>query len=112
MALKPELFKAILAMDAYNRGYDAGIDLPNSIGSKIGNASVIRTRGEDDAEAIGFYAIAYQLAGGEKVISIRGTDNKDVLSKDIFKTDVWNGWGVALGSPEGKQAGMVRSGFS
>lgn len=27
MAIKPELMKAILAMDSYNRGYDAGIDL-------------------------------------------------------------------------------------
>ena len=30
MSLSPELMKAILSMDAYNRGYDAGIVLTPS----------------------------------------------------------------------------------
>lgn len=35
MAISADLFAAILAMDSYNRGYDAGL---NVVGDQIGNA--------------------------------------------------------------------------
>jgi hypothetical protein len=35
--MKPELLQAILAMDAYNRGYDRGLNVD---GNQIGNWSV------------------------------------------------------------------------
>jgi hypothetical protein len=82
MAISRELFSAILAMDSYNRGYDAGIsglsDTPNT---QIGNAHVIVANGDPVAQSAGFYAIAYDMTGatnfavGEKVVSYRGTDN-------------------------------------
>lgn len=98
--MNSNLFKAILAMDAYNRGYDAGIKFGNLTGNnsvdtpgvvRIGNAIVTNVRGQQDAQDIGFYAIAYDLdgvAGGEKVISYRGTDDFDgpadlLTSKDV-----------------------------
>ena len=37
MSISPDLFRAILAMDSYNRGYDLGIDLS---GSQIGLANI------------------------------------------------------------------------
>ena len=53
-----DLLKAILAMDAYNHGYNAGI---LGLGNQIGTATLTTERGQADAEAIGFYAIAYTL---------------------------------------------------
>jgi len=38
--MNDDLFKAILAMDAYNRGYDEGISELGGIDSKIGNATI------------------------------------------------------------------------
>lgn len=101
------LMKAILSMDAYNRGYDASIKFGNLSGNnsvdapnttQIGKAVVTNTRGQQDAQDIGFYAIAYDLdgvAGGEKVISYRGTDDFDggiTNSKDAY-----HGWSLGGG---------------
>jgi hypothetical protein len=110
MTIQPELFKAILAMDAYNRGYDAGINtLPsNTDGSvKIGSAKIIDDRGDTSAQAIGFYAVAYDYSG-ETIISYRGTDDPingiwDVLTSQ----DVWNGWSAGTGSTESRQGEMA-----
>lgn len=63
------LFKAILAMDSYNRGHGQGIVIS---GSKIGNAIIYDTKGDVVAQAAGFYGVAYQVAGGETIISYRG----------------------------------------
>ena len=74
------LFRAILAMDSYNRGYGAGIS--NLVDTGLGTATILFDaedsesfpQGEDDAaQDAGFYAIAYQLSDGSKVISYRGT---------------------------------------
>lgn len=76
MAMNTDLMLAILAMDSYNRGYGAGI---KSIVGVIGNAtvdrdsSVLLTNGQRLDIPAGFYAVAYNYAGG-KVISYRGTD--------------------------------------
>jgi hypothetical protein len=95
MTMSPELMKAILAMDAYNRGYDEGV---TGIGNAIGSATFFDESdvGQGQAgRAASFYAVAYTYAG-EKVISFRGTD--DVAA------DALTGWGVGVGSANGVQA--------
>jgi hypothetical protein len=80
MSMNPDLFHAILAMDAYNRGYGAAIkDLPSAPGTQIGTATIVDTKGDIEAASASFYAIAYNWDGGT-VISYRGTD---VLSSDL-----------------------------
>jgi hypothetical protein len=88
-----DLFLSILSMDAYNRGYGAGIsdgvnidsegndvDGLGGIGSSIGSAIVINQNITLQAQDAGFYAVAYDTPDGI-VISYRGTDEpKDVLS--------------------------------
>ena len=79
--MNEDLFRAILAMDAYNRGYNSGIaNLSDALGAQIGNATIaLRTLSTDmDSVKASFYAIAYNWNGGT-VISYRGTD---VLSSD------------------------------
>ena len=85
---KADLIHAILALDAYNRGYGFGItglDAPKfgSDGNplsdvRIGEYSIYRqsnTAAGSDAFNAGFYAIAYRnTATHEVVISYRGTD--------------------------------------
>lgn len=112
--MNPILMKAILAMDAYNRGYNPSIKFGdetngNSIDDKdilIGNAkifanssSLVNAQGNANIDDdISFYAIAYDY-NGEKVISYRGTDDPAL--------DGLYGWGVALGSPREQQALMA-----
>ena len=120
-----KLFKAILSMDAYNRGYNAGIDLrfrdadgslilengnpiaSDKVNTKIGTATIVLNSSEifgSTGEAKGFYALAYDY-GGEAIISYRGTD-------DVFGTngngDLINGWVVSLGHvSSANQAGLA-----
>lgn len=64
--MSTDMLKALLAMDSYNRGYDAGIQLDigsngESVGYSIGEAII--TRESDIAENsdgvnAGFYALA------------------------------------------------------
>ena len=60
---KADLIYAILAMDAYNRGYGAGItDLGDAEGTLLGNFTLLKTA-EDQAgiaKSAGFYAIAFE----------------------------------------------------
>ncbi|MBZ0164883.1 MAG: hypothetical protein K8H74_19500 [Notoacmeibacter sp.] len=99
MAISKDLFLAILSMDAYNRGYGAGIEDPAETGGglgvsdethtyRIGNATILMDANDSEgvAQAAGFYAVAYELTGsyanpdgsslaaGDTVISYRGTD--------------------------------------
>lgn len=106
--LNPELFKAILAMDSYNRGYDASIQLT---GSQVGNASiktdsqilgttVVDGQTVDRHETIGFYALAYDY-DGETVISYRGTDYPE---DDTFPArDIEHGWTLGGGMTSRKR---------
>jgi hypothetical protein len=97
----PELFKAILAMDAYNRGYNGALKDPGSLFGLVGTALGLATIGPDSSNpamlptgadsAVGFYASSYTLATGEKVVSYRGTDARALV--------VTNGYGVAIGLP-------------
>jgi len=97
-------------MDAYNRGYFEGLAGLGGVGSTIGSATLLKQSStvidtpETDA---GFYAAAYQLADGSIVISYRGTDQLTALPWDKFGSDIWNGYSLAVGSPEAKQAAMA-----
>jgi hypothetical protein len=108
MTISKDLFLAIVSMDSYNRGYGSGVGsdedgLGSRGGTKIGTATVFKNLKDadldDQAEDIGFYAIAYMigsgvdgLASGTKVISYRGT-NADNASN--FVSDALNGYGAA-----------------
>ncbi|MEO1638742.1 MAG: hypothetical protein AAFU41_05785 [Pseudomonadota bacterium] len=113
MTISKELFLAILSMDAYNRGPEAGIadagdNDPDGLGDstsgnvRVGTATVSHNLGsvseafQEDALATGFYAIAYDVAGGTvegidtdtTVISYRGTNTS---------LDYTRGWSVGGG---------------
>jgi hypothetical protein len=111
-----DLFLAILAMDSYNRGYGAGVNLPTGA-THIGRAEILPdseqrpqiTRGQ----AAGFYAIAYDMTGvagfadGERVISYRGTDR-------FFNNPFGNGpgsdfwaFGIGVGQPFALTGGLT-----
>lgn len=107
------LFKAILSMDAYNRGYLPSIDLGlTTINStKIGEATIIRQSDVDPGTPgvlAGFYAVAYSLSPTDTVISYRGTD--ELFGTDTTNGpvggDLWNSYGIALGSIGSPQAAM------
>lgn len=91
-----DLFLAILSMDSYNRGYDAGLadgeglqnatgndaDGLGEAGNKVGSATVKDTDLPSGAQAADFYAIAYDVGSdgpkgvaGKRVISYRGTNS-------------------------------------
>lgn len=116
MKSSKDLFLSILAMDAYNRGYGAGLadgeglqdanrndsDGLGEVG-KIGNATILTRAdvGIEDAtydlwQTAGFYALAYDIGGdgpeglaGKTVISYRGTDSP---------LDHSTGWSVGAGN--------------
>ena len=99
MTISSDLFLAILSMDAYNRGYGAGIGDGRNVdangvdidglgvaGAQIGTAQVKDVDLPDGSQAAGFYAAAYTvgagvdgLAAGTTVISYRGTDGNPRL---------------------------------
>lgn len=105
MAVSKDLFLSILAMDAYNQGYEPGI---NHGKIKIGTATVDQdslvlnndpndpndpARVDEDA---GFYALSYNIGAdgpeglaGKTVISFRGTDSS---------LDKSTGWIVGAGN--------------
>jgi hypothetical protein len=106
MAISPDLFMAILAMDAYNRGYNAGLNLgPAQL--QIGNATLRQDALPQGYEAASFFAQAYALADGSTVISYRGTDSNLGLGIPVLSGDLANGYGLALGAPYGPQATMA-----
>ena len=102
-----DLLLAILAMDAYNRGYGEGIEgLSDAIGTKIGTATISEgsdTDADSSEVAAGFYAVAYDTEFG-KIISYRGTN---ATSPDVLLTDVWTGWSAGLGFSDASQAGLA-----
>jgi len=123
MPISQDMFMAILAMDSYNRGYEAGIgdgqNVVNGVdedglgaeGSQIGNAVVIQQDISEAAEAAGFYAVAYQW-NGETVISYRGTDNLIDWTNlnpwsDTPGGDIWNSYLTGLGFTANNQAHLV-----
>lgn len=97
MSISSDLFLAILAMDAYNRGYDAGLtdgvnldgngndlDGLGEAGYSIGKAAILDFNLPSGSQGASFYAIAYEITDGsgidgldtgDTVISYRGTDD-------------------------------------
>ena len=107
-----DLFLAILSMDAYNRGYNAGITgLSDEIGTQIGNATISNRASSlpnSPEFAAGFYAVAYEDVTYGKIIAYRGTDNPDLWTDDIAGgSDVWNGYGLGVGSPYAEQGRLA-----
>jgi hypothetical protein len=95
MPISNELFLAILAMDAYNRGYNSGMGNRNTglEGTQLGNAMILRDVDlPQGSEASSFFAQAYYW-NGTTVISYRGTDN--------FSIDQPTGYGIGFGRPAG-----------
>ncbi len=107
MGISKELYLAILSMDAYNRGYGAGIadgqgtkdEAGNDIdglgeaGKLIGTATVLNIPLPSGSQTASFYAVAYTMGAdapqglaGKTVISYRGTDTTSLFS-DPFAAD-------------------------
>lgn len=86
-----DLFLSILAMDSYNRGYNARLnDLKIVPGqTQLGLATILDDKGNLAARNASFYAVAYSW-NGEIVISYRGTDS---LSDVIYGWTTGAGWG-------------------
>ena len=102
------LFKAILSLDSYNRGYGQGIKLSDVVfgTTKLGEATLSQqsyTADGKEGVVAGFYAIAYKY-NGYTVISYRGTDQFLDDPKTGIGGDIDNGWGIGTGGPFGPQA--------
>ncbi|MEO1065838.1 MAG: hypothetical protein AAFW47_00525 [Pseudomonadota bacterium] len=104
--MNDDLFLAILAMDAYNRGYEPGISGLGGSGSQIGTATFKQDDQSDEAIGAGFYAAAYELSNGQKVISYRGTDDP---SGARGGSDALTGWFFGAGLPVFSQLGLAES---
>lgn len=99
-----DLFMSILAMDAYNQGYDTKLihGKTNIGGAEVQERPVSSTIAE--WKSSGFYAASYKV-GGETIISYRGT-NTD--TEQTTGSDIWSGWTVAAGyTGPGSQAGLA-----
>jgi hypothetical protein len=110
VTISKELITSILAMDSYNRGYNAGIVLPSGA-TRIGTATIgtdsTAELGEQVTKSTGFYAISYKW-GNETVISYRGTDNPDLLGLTPGASDIWSGWITGTGTLiNAKQAALA-----
>lgn len=121
---KSLLFQAILAMDAYNRGYASGVDLSpknpdgspiledddtpvasDKIGTQLGDATIYRSNGDSVAQTEGFYSIAYKLPDNSVVISYRGTDQ--FFTSDGIGGDIINAYGIGAGTLNVSQSGLA-----
>ena len=98
MAINGDVFRSILAMDSYNRGYDAGINLS---GSSLGDAVLAKDSTQEfglpNTQAASFSAQSYSW-NGKTVISYRGTNSPGMLQ------NVLNGWPTGLGGADTPQA--------
>jgi hypothetical protein len=113
MTTSKDLLLAILAMDSYNRGYGAGLEVS---GTQVGSATIGLTSTDPAAnipngQSAGFYAAAYTIgtgvdgiASGSTVISYRGTNFDDKVQ---LLWDVLFGWPVAVGVSMDTQARLA-----
>ncbi len=83
MAISDDLFRAILAMDAYNRGYTPGIAGLGGQGTQIGNATISLQSNTPEQAAASFSATAYTW-NNHQIISYRGTDVSSRCARDRF----------------------------
>lgn len=79
------LFAAVLAMDSYNRGSDAGLIVS---GDAVGTARLKTVALPAGSAAAGFYAQAYDW-NNETIISYRGTDVLPGLNLALFNPSTW-----------------------
>jgi len=115
--MNPDLYLAILAMDAYNRGYGQGVDgLSNAPNTQLGETTILTdsiAKLGDAAMGAGFYAVAYNVSGAGidgltgTVISYRGTDANFVLPWSSEGSDLLNGYSLAIGDYNATQAQMA-----
>ncbi|MCJ2163449.1 MULTISPECIES: calcium-binding protein [unclassified Pseudodesulfovibrio] len=90
MAFNDVVMRAILALDAYNRGTDAKVKVD---GYQIGNAA-LGLNSNNYSYPSGFFAQSYDL-NGTTIISYRGTDS-------FF--DIFSGWPTGVGDADTSQA--------
>lgn len=113
-----DLLLAILAMDVYHRGYNAGLERDTTEsrsrveGSQVGlwelgsDSLVLGQQGDSRLdESIGFYAQAYTL-GSETIIAYRGTDNGINNLTPTAKDQIY-GYGLSIGNGTADQALMA-----
>ena len=103
MAINDDVFRAILAMDSYNRGYLPGIVLT---GTELGTAVLRNDPNPTGYQAASFFAQAYTW-NGHTVISYRGTDQASPSWTNWTLGDVLNGWSTGLGNPGTTQARLA-----
>lgn len=97
MAIDNSVFLSVLAMDSYNRGYDAGINISdNGIRNATLGDSATDILGAQ-AQSASFFAQAYSW-NGETVIAYRGTSSPGMLD------DISNGWPTGFGWADAPQA--------
>jgi hypothetical protein len=116
MTLSSIVFRAILAMDSYNRGYRPGVN--NVPLNSIGTATVIENDSLGVTQAVertwrrvGFYASAYSW-NGETIISYRGTnadpgDSIEEFFASPLVDDIWNGWSLGTGFAGAEQGQLA-----
>jgi Ca2+-binding RTX toxin-like protein len=99
MAISDNLFDAILAMDSYNRGVGAELNITgNQIGSAFLNTSL-------DVASSSFFAQSYKLSDGKIVISYRGSDQN--FGTDGNSGDILTGWTTGVGVYNSAQAELA-----
>lgn len=104
------VFQALLAMDSYHRGYDAGVQIT---GNKLGMAT-LRTDSESLAgfpsgQGVGFYASVYDW-NGKTVISFRGTTFASSFGQiPAFAADILEGWSMFLGFGPNRQPSYAKA---
>ena len=110
MAMSDDLYLAIFAMDAYNRGYRQGV---TPIGNQLGTAtlgvdsSILLDQNNQRLDlTVDFFAQTYSW-NGQTVISYRGTDSTFGNSGTGLDGDALNGYGISLGSYNGMQVRLA-----
>lgn len=116
MTMNQSVFRAILAMDSYSRGYSPHV--AGVTGTQIGLANILTraTLGIDDTQyanwqQAGFYASGYNW-NGETIISYRGTnfdvrqDGASFFARPAVR-DIWNGWSLGAGFADASQGQLA-----
>ena len=100
MPMSPDVFKTILAMDAYNRGNRQGVKVSYT---EIGNVLVLRkliSRLDSSSSNTECFATSY-IRNGQIVIFFRGTDSE---SGSEFIKGMTHGWPLGAGNNSADQA--------
>ena len=113
--MNQNVFRAILAMDSYNRGYRPSVQITpvgeSDVNRFVGTAQIIAQDISPTAQAAGFYASAYSW-NGETIISYRGTnldfsqDGASFFARPAVR-DIWNGWSLGAGFADASQGQLA-----